>query len=221
MITNGDPRLFFQFVAAIVPALLFGGVLLQVLKAPSKRALAADPFSWRGSGVVVALVYLPVMVEVIAVSGTVGYPADTFETTFVALYVVGATAVVGGLLAKPWLLPMVREIRRYRRHSNARWVLVPTAVLAALTLLGAARTMSSAVTGIQRLNDENAESEAELKANSEALDGALTGARSSQGGSPHSSRGRSPTMTTPFVPTTSRGESRDARRESGSVGTPV
>lgn len=124
-----DPSLFFQLTAALIPALLFGGVLARRLQ-PAESGRAFPPV-WIFQ---VAVVALPA--EVSSLKGALGADLAAFDIWLVTLTVVGATLVLSALLAWP---------DSPAHDPNPRWRTLYLPVLAVVIFLGPALGLRSAV----------------------------------------------------------------------------
>src|SRR5690348_2944228 len=103
MLTTSDPRIFFQIAAALIPTLVFGGLLSDRLKPPT--AWPRYPAYYRRHlpwamvfGALVVFYGEATAIEV----GLTGSP-DQYQTWLVAGVVVGLTAFTLSLLVWPWV----------------------------------------------------------------------------------------------------------------------
>jgi hypothetical protein len=118
-----DPRIFFQIAAALVPALVFGGLVSDRFKPP--RHWSSRSSRWWVASMAVLLCGLSVFYgEVIAIEvGLTGSP-DRFETSVVAGVVVGLTALTVGSVVWPWVTPMFTMPRSRRAKRVVIGVLI-------------------------------------------------------------------------------------------------
>lgn len=121
-----DDRAFFQIAAALLPALMFGGLLSDRLRPPARTARGYELLSRSCSLGGVCLLYAEAIAIRVAITGA----PSTFERIVVVLAVMGASALALFMLLVPW----VKQIPRPRRNHWAS-VIVGLSVTAAGTVL--------------------------------------------------------------------------------------
>lgn len=143
-----DPRIFFQIAAALIPALVFGGLLSDRFQPP--HDWSSKSWRWQVTAVAVGICGLAVFAgEVTAIEvGLIGSPNKS-ETWLVACVVVGLTALTVASLVWPWVRPIVRA----PRSPGAKWLGVTLVALLMATTWETLDTLANAVTSSQQLVD--------------------------------------------------------------------